>query len=476
MTIPSKAELANANNKNKSRWDLLEKNVLFLDFKDTVSAFDYEFYHNYFSPKKTLKTRQDKIRKESQYIKSVIDNDSTSFFHNTKERIVSNRLLSDETCKIISELLNKTYSEIRIVEHYFYRNDKCLTTIHIKDQSYSYSEAFAGAGEFRLILMVDKILSAECNSLILIDEPENSIHPGAQNKFRDFLLREIIKKKHQIVVTTHSPDFIDNLPNKALVLMCPDKTKINAISNIPFFEAFNELGHEDSDKKQIYVEDELAQQLLLKYLKTRSIEHSYTVKVFPGGAENIIKASIKNNSLIPNDNHLYLLDGDKNYYPYNKIGDVVSDYERWLDEKHQKLNESKISDQDKENLALIIKIITNVKVFKADKTDEDFLCKKKQMEMFLRFWYKKVFFFPCQTPEIGILSNSPLTESKYSSFKDNGKEELIQYIINDLGENRNNIDNKICKFEAQRLIHKIPANSDLFNELDTIFEHIQESE
>lgn len=50
----------------------------------------------------------------------------------------------------------------------------------------NYTEAFAGSGESRLIMLVNDIVNAPKNSLILIDEPEINLHPSAILRFKTF--------------------------------------------------------------------------------------------------------------------------------------------------------------------------------------------------------------------------------------------------------------------------------------------------
>ena len=47
------------------------------------------------------------------------------------------------------------------------------------------------------------VLAADEYSLILLDEPETSLHPGAQRSMLRFLLDQIKLKKHQIIISTH---------------------------------------------------------------------------------------------------------------------------------------------------------------------------------------------------------------------------------------------------------------------------------
>ena len=60
---------------------------------------------------------------------------------------------------------------------------------------------------------------------ILLDEPEVSLHPGAQERLVEFLFEQIKKHKHQVVVSTHSPSIIRHLPPEAIkVMMVDNKT------------------------------------------------------------------------------------------------------------------------------------------------------------------------------------------------------------------------------------------------------------
>ena len=80
------------------------------------------------------------------------------------------------------------------------------TSIYVKTKlSSRYSEANAGSGEVAVIQLVKKIEEAQEYSLILLDEPEVSIHPGAQEKLKEYLLEVTKRKKLQVVISSHSP-------------------------------------------------------------------------------------------------------------------------------------------------------------------------------------------------------------------------------------------------------------------------------
>jgi energy-coupling factor transporter ATP-binding protein EcfA2 len=79
-----------------------------------------------------------------------------------------------------------------------------------------YSEFHFGAGEASVIRMVGEIEAAADNSLILIEEIENGLHPVAVKRMVHYLLDVATRKSCQVVFTTHSNDALDPLPSDAI--------------------------------------------------------------------------------------------------------------------------------------------------------------------------------------------------------------------------------------------------------------------
>ena len=59
-----------------------------------------------------------------------------------------------------------------------------------------FCEYNAGSGEFLVANIIDQILCAKKESVVLIDEPEVSLHPGAQKRLLKVILKSIIDKKN----------------------------------------------------------------------------------------------------------------------------------------------------------------------------------------------------------------------------------------------------------------------------------------
>lgn len=286
------------------------KNVIYLDFRGEISAFDKYFYFG--EPKDEKK--QDYLRRKSKYLNRAFNNIPVKYPGPNSQIILNKRTeLTEQEIAQINLILGKDYKSVILIEHKIY--DKPGTSVLLKSNfEFSYTEANAGSGEIAVIQLVHKVMTADNYSLILLDEPEVSLHPGAQRRMQEFLLRQIIKNKHQIVISTHSPSLIEELPSSAIKLFSvADEGKFQIKENIYYQEAFYDLEEKVKNKIAIICEDISARILIEQVLKLIGKDMYFHVEIFRGGAESILKSSVPiyaiNNE---SKNNIYiLLDGDK---------------------------------------------------------------------------------------------------------------------------------------------------------------------
>jgi predicted ATPase len=300
--------------RSKTRWDTITKPVVYMDFRSEISAFDKYFYHGDLIATLRVRTKQDFIRRRSTHLRSVIDQNLTSHLFHGRERLTPpvNRLLSQHELSAVCAILERKYSSIRIIGHELFTL-RGVSAI-LENQSRSYSEAFAGSGEFSIVMLVVKILEAQERSLILLDEPEVSLHPGAQERLVTFLLDQIKKKKHQIVISTHSPMMIRRLPSDAIKPFHLDKTGVvEVLSNALPEEAFFYLGEPLLGKRLVIVEDRLAAELVKSALRPlgEAAFQIFDVRFFPGGADTLYAKYLPVYSNEGRKDIFVLLDGDK---------------------------------------------------------------------------------------------------------------------------------------------------------------------
>lgn len=120
--------------------------------------------------------------------------------------------------------------------------------------SNQYSEFHFGAGESSIIRMVAKIEQAAQNSLILIEEIENGLHPVATRRMVEYLIDVASRKSIQTIFTTHSDYALSPLPNEAIWASIDGKLRQGKLS----VEALRAVSGRVDKKLAIFVEDVFA--------------------------------------------------------------------------------------------------------------------------------------------------------------------------------------------------------------------------
>lgn len=118
----------------------------------------------------------------------------------------------------------------------------------------NYSEFHFGAGESSIIRMVTKIEKAEKNSLVLIEEIENGLHPIATRRMVEYLIDAAYRRSIQAIFTTHSDYAISPLPNEAIWACIAGKLRQGRLS----IEALRAVSGRVDKKVAIFVEDKFA--------------------------------------------------------------------------------------------------------------------------------------------------------------------------------------------------------------------------
>jgi predicted ATPase len=374
----------------------LEKNVLYLDFRSLLSAYDKFFYFGKFKAGKKITSRQQYVRKYSKHLKTVLVDDIEKSVG--KRRANKPSLLERKTLEAVCSILGKKYIDCKIIEHDLYGIEG--QTVYFTTKGLNYSEAYAGRGEFAVVTLVDQILKAPPNSLVLLDEPEVSLHPGAQEKLRLFLLEQTLQRKLQIVISTHSTKLVEGLPDSFLKLVIESENgKFRILDSVSYLHAFSFLGQEigQKEKCKIIVEDQLSR-LLIEGVLREMAEHYpvvYEVEYYPGGADVILVKSVGYSE--ESEHYKYLvLDGDQ----LKNIPDV------------KLLTQEQATELDKLKNILVQEIgIEYGKLsFRQDSNEGDTV-KCTRILKYLDFLHKNLQFLPTPNPENAISDKALI--SKY---------------------------------------------------------------
>lgn len=132
----------------------------------------------------------------------------------------------------------------------------------------SYSEPHMGAGEQKVVRLVNSIERVPPRSLILLEEPELTLHPDAQVGLAWYLIAVARRRGHQILVATHSEHLFQALPTAARVMLVRTEAGTEVLHHVNTLRAARELTRSlRTNAPLILVEDETASSFLAELLR-----------------------------------------------------------------------------------------------------------------------------------------------------------------------------------------------------------------
>jgi energy-coupling factor transporter ATP-binding protein EcfA2 len=262
--------------------------VIHLDFRGELPAFDKYFY---FPDPKHLEARirsakergvlrreyrkQDYLRQRSKPLKKEIEKSGIP--------------LTDNELEVLKYVLERDYTSGKVLKHSLFHGHEGWTILFQTSHLDGYSDAFAGSVESAAALLVHNILQAPKGSLILLDEPETSLHPRAQQRMLEFIAHQAVRKSLQIVIASHSIHLAKKLPQSAIrVLVLKSDGTVTVRTDLTVDEALHEIDTLPAGKT-ILVEDERARHVVVSALRLAS-EHpvkEFEVLVRKGGTSRI---------------------------------------------------------------------------------------------------------------------------------------------------------------------------------------------
>lgn len=211
----------------------------------------------------------------------------------------------------LSHILGKEYTQAR-----FATSDvdaKKLVGVLTRDVG-EISQFHQGAGEDTTLDLMRSLQNIPDYSLLIIDEVEASLHPKAQRRLVRFLLWLCRQKRIQIILSTHSPYILEELPEEARVLLLPGKSSTNIVYGASADFALSRIDENPHPELFIYVEDREAAILLREILSSTAegAELLPRIAIFPVGPANVVKimGQLAHAGLLPHK-AVSVMDGDK---------------------------------------------------------------------------------------------------------------------------------------------------------------------
>jgi predicted ATPase len=217
------------------------------------------------------------------------------------------------TCRI----LGQSYS--RLVSHILNVRDRRGGKITaVERDAIGYSEAHMGFGEARTIHIVSTLEAIPDESLVLLEEPETSLHLSAQHEFGRYLIDVALQKKHQILLTTHSEFLLQALPSASRIYLERSDSGIRSIPGLTAIEARSLMALGHSKALTVLVEDECAKAVLSEIVRRHDSAFLKSLNICVGGD----KDRIRNTVLGLKDTFILIAavrDADKEHSPKDNI-------------------------------------------------------------------------------------------------------------------------------------------------------------
>ena len=147
----------------------------------------------------------------------------------------------------------------------------------------AYSEVHMGCGEGRVQALVRRLESMPRNSLIILEEPESALHQGAQYRLGRYLVDLCIRKRHQIILTTHSEHLLRALPQVSSAYLHPTPDGPQIIVGVPPAQAQSMLSEGQARALTVFVEDEVAKLVLSEIVRCGDPNFLGVMRVVVGG-------------------------------------------------------------------------------------------------------------------------------------------------------------------------------------------------
>lgn len=190
-----------------------------------------------------------------------------------------------EKVKRLSEVMGREYDGARMARTDL-DNNRPIPVITKKDTN--YSGFHQGSGETTIVELLQADLPKY--GLVLIDEIESSLHPRAQRRLIADLAEVCRQREVQIILTTHSPYVLEELPLEARMYILESqgvKRVVNGISPQFAMTKMDDKFHPECD---LYVEDVAAKVMLAELLAKHGMEVFNRCDIVPCGAVSVCHA------------------------------------------------------------------------------------------------------------------------------------------------------------------------------------------
>ncbi len=182
----------------------------------------------------------------------------------------------------ISQILGAAYDSAD--ENHCKIQAKSKNVVTVGRNAIAYSEINMGCGEGRIYHIVRVLEGLPDRSVVLLEEPETSLHPSAQHNFGRYLIDVCVRKRHQVFLTTHSEYLLKALPSTSRIYI--DRLpsgQIRQIAGITTAQAVSLMTEGHAKALHILVEDDVAGIVLTEIIRRVNPTFPKTIAIHASG-------------------------------------------------------------------------------------------------------------------------------------------------------------------------------------------------
>jgi len=150
-----------------------------------------------------------------------------------------------------------------------------------------------GCGEGRVQHFIQQLESLPEKSLVLLEEPETSLHQSAQFELGRYLIDVCIRRKHQILLTTHAESLLASLPSASRIYLDRSMGNIRPINGLSSSQAASLMANAGMKALHILVEDPVAQAILREIIRRADPTFLRTVQILSVGDKDAIQRTMQ---------------------------------------------------------------------------------------------------------------------------------------------------------------------------------------
>lgn len=194
---------------------------------DIAIKIEPEFYTGILPQIKELSTKVLYFRANEQNT----DNTNNVIVEFIDKLIYEKKLNPESAYNKVTEIINTMFSGFNF-QVKFYGLDRKKNVLFINESGEKLALHDLSSGERELLTKIFSLYLEDVNDcLILIDEPENSLHPIWQNMLAPVLQEFANKNNNQIVLATHSPHIVASVKKEQIRVLVKENNRIRAIDS-----------------------------------------------------------------------------------------------------------------------------------------------------------------------------------------------------------------------------------------------------